>query len=442
MNDSHNRLLVSLVTVAALSLASLATAKQVGLDVSMANPLLLAGKKQTAYMKVGLTGFTLEPAGERSPVNVALVIDKSGSMSGDKIRKAREAALMAVDRLGSQDIISVVAYANSVSVLVPATKVSNRTAIREGINRLEANGGTALFAGVSKGAAEVRKFLGRDRVNRVILISDGQANVGPASPQELGDLGASLAKEGISVTTIGLGNGYNEDLMARLASRSDGNHAFAEASNDLARIFDHEFGYITSVVAQEISIHIKCARGVRPVRVLGRLADISGQSVNLCLNQLYSDQEKYVMLEVEVPAGREGRSQDIATIEIAYANMDTRTTDKLKSGVAVRFTASADDVTRSVDQEAMTDAVLEIATETNRMAVELRAKGQKDEAKKMLVKNHGYLQKYGTLYKSKKLNSYAGDNMRSARNLDDGEWGAERKRMTEEQSVNSQQRAW
>ena len=129
MNDSHSRLLVSLVTVAALSLASLATAKQVGLDVSMANPLLLAGKKQTAYMKVGLTGFTLEPAGERSPVNVALVIDKSGSMSGDKIRKAREAALMAVDRLGSEDIISVVAYANSVSVLVPATKVSNRTAI-------------------------------------------------------------------------------------------------------------------------------------------------------------------------------------------------------------------------------------------------------------------------------------------------------------------------
>ena len=431
----------SIVAILIISAAPVTEAKQVVLDVSMANPLLLAGKKQTTYLKVGLTGFVMDDAAKRTPVNVALVIDKSGSMSGDKIRKAREAALMAVDRLDSQDIISIVAYSDSVSVLVPATKVSDRTAIRNGINKLRSGGSTALFAGVSKGAAEVRKFLDRDRVNRVILISDGLANVGPDSPGELGDLGASLAKEGISVTTIGLGNGYNEDLMAKLAGRSDGNHAFAQRSTDLARIFDHEFGDITSVVAQEINIHIKCARGVRPVKVLGRTADISGQNVHLSLNQLYSEQEKYVMLEVEVPAGRENKSLEVANIEVGYANMETRTNDKLNSNIAVRFTESDRKVTEKIDKETMSDAVLQIATEANQKAVELRDKGQIKEAKKLLRVNAVYLEVQGETLKSKTLKDYSGYNDRAAENLEK-DWDAERKRMREEQSVNEKQRNW
>ncbi len=104
-----------------------------------------------------------------------------------------------------------------------------------------------------KGSSEVRKFINRNRVNRVILISDGIANVGPSSPEALGNLGASLGKEGISVTTIGLEAEYNEDLMTKLAMYSDGNHAFAETPQDLARIFDHEFNDILSVIAQDVT---------------------------------------------------------------------------------------------------------------------------------------------------------------------------------------------
>ncbi|MCK5850510.1 MAG: VWA domain-containing protein [Kiritimatiellae bacterium] len=440
MNHSRT-FIIALTAILIIGSTSVSEAKQVVLDVSMANPLLLAGKKQTTYLKVGLTGFVMDDLTKRTPVNVALVIDKSGSMSGDKIRKAREAALMAVDRLNSQDIISIVAYSDSVSVLVPATKVSDRTAIRNGINKLRSGGSTALFAGVSKGAAEVRKFLDRDRVNRVILISDGLANVGPDSPGELGDLGASLAKEGISVTTIGLGNGYNEDLMSNLASRSDGNHAFAQHSTDLARIFNHEFGDITSVVAQEINIHIKCAHGIRPVKVLGRDADISGRNVQLSLNQLYSKQEKYVMLEVEVPAGHENKTQKIASIEIAYANMETRTNDKLNSNISVRFTESDRKVAEKTDKETMSDAVLQVATEVNKKAVELRDKGQIDEAQKILRGNAVYLEAQGQTLKSKKLTKYSLFNDRAAENLEK-DWDGERKRMREEQSVNSKQRSW
>jgi Ca-activated chloride channel family protein len=138
---------------------------------------------------------------KRTPANVALVIDRSGSMQGDKIRQAREAAIEAVGRLNGNDIISIVAYDDTVDVLVPATKASDIAVIKNGIRKIKADGSTALFAGVSKCAAEVCKFLARDRVNRIILLSDGMANVGPDSPGALGDLGASLAKEGISVTS-------------------------------------------------------------------------------------------------------------------------------------------------------------------------------------------------------------------------------------------------
>ena len=178
---------------------------------------MLADKKQAAFVKIGLTGFKLDSKDKRAPVNVAIVLDKSGSMEGDKIAKAKDAAIAAIGRLGSDDIVSVVAYDSTVQVIVPATKLSDKESVIEQIRRIEAGGSTALFAGVSKGADELRKFLDKNRVNRVILLSDGLANVGPQSPSELGALGASLMKEGISVSTMGLGLDYNEDLMTKLA---------------------------------------------------------------------------------------------------------------------------------------------------------------------------------------------------------------------------------
>lgn len=437
-----NTLSAALAAFVAVSSASVAAASQVKLDVSMATPTLLAGKKQIAYLKVGLTGFDMEAANTRTPVNVALVIDKSGSMSGDKIKKAREAAIMAVESLSEEDIISIIAYSDSASVLVPATKVSDRSTIRDGINKLEANGSTALFAGVSKGAAEVRKFLDKNRVNRVILISDGQANIGPDSAGELGDLGASLAKEGISVSTIGLGTGYNEDLMSKLASRSDGNHAFAENSDDMASIFKYEFGDLTSVVAQEIEIHIRCARGVRPVKVIGRTADISGLDVNLTLNQLYSKQEKYMILEVEVPEGEAGAALDVASVDVRYANMETRTGDKLRSTVGVRFSESRDEVEQLVDKETMADAILQTTTEVNKKARDLRNEGDIKGAEEILQQNVVVLKDAASTYKSSKLKVYAEQTSRTVTNLSEGSWSRESKQMVEDMDVNINQRSW
>ena len=395
-----------LITLVSCMAASAACAQQVRLDVALGNGKVLADQKQTAYLRVAMTGFEMANTARRTPANVCIVLDRSGSMQGEKIARAKEAALMVVDRLNPDDIISVVAYSSAVNVLVPATKASDKDSIRAAIRGLEANTNTALFAGVSIGAAEVRKFLNKDRVNRIILLSDGQANEGPSTPGALGELGAALIREGISVTTIGLGLDYNEDLMTALAQKSDGNHVFAEKASDLTAAFENEFGSVAAVVAQEVRTTIRCAEGVRPVRALGREADISGQNVSFHLNQLYSRQERYLVLEVELPPGLAGTSREVASVDLSYANMASKTPDHLTGSASVAYTASPVEVDASVNAAVMTAAVYQIGAEQNVLAMRLRDQGKVEEGIKVLKQNAAWLDSNGAKLKNDELTSY------------------------------------
>lgn len=432
-----------LVTTALLTaLPCVGRASQIRLDVSLANPVLIANQKQTTYLKVGLTGFEMTGDAKRTPANIAIVIDRSGSMQGDKIKQAKEAARMAVNRLNANDIVSIVVYDDTVNVLVPATKASDRSTILAGIDQIEVGGSTALFAGVSKGAEEVRKFLTRDRVNRVILLSDGLANVGPDTPGALGDLGASLVKEGISVTTLGLGLGYNEDLMSQLAQRSDGNHAFVERSKDLVGIFNSEFGDVLSVVAQEVLVTIECGDGIRPVKVLGRQADIAGRKVVASMNQVYSNQEKYLMLEVEIPEGTAGTQLQVATVNVTYANMSTKTRDTLSNSVAVRFSESREQVIAQRDKVVLEAATMQVATERNELATKLRDEGKTEEAQKLLILNSGYLKQQAEELDSAQLGAYGLENIEDSQNLAPSSWKGRRKSMRDNQYQNKNQQSY
>ncbi|HUU04203.1 MAG TPA: VWA domain-containing protein [Myxococcota bacterium] len=419
-----------------------ARAGQVRLGFDVSHPILLAGHKQTTYIKIGLTGLTLATEKERAPVNVAIVLDRSGSMSGMKIRRAKEAAIMAIDRLGPDDIVSIVAYNQNVAVLVPATKVSDKQSIFNAINRLSPGGMTALFGGVSKGAQETRKFLVRNQVNRVILLSDGLANVGPSSPDALAALGASLIKEGISVTTIGLGMGYNEDLMVKLARASDGNHAFVEGPEQLAQIFNYEFGDILSVVANDVNVVITCSPGVRPVRVLGRDADIVGQTINTRLNQIYGQQEKYILLEVEVEGSPAGHTRQLASVSVDYTNMATKHKAHVGASKSVTFTGSAKLVSDNANSKVMVAAVEQVANETNKRALVLRDKGEIGEARNVLLGNERYLNDNAVKYKSPRLKNFGKRNRGDADNLSPERWDRQRKRMRKMQYEFDAQQAW
>ncbi len=372
---------MSLVNTACASERSPAGSETVRLRVDLDRGVLRAGRTERAVIKIGLDAIARTSDRKRAPVNLAVVIDRSGSMSGGKIEQAREAALELVRRLSSDDIVALVAYDNRAEVLVPAQRVGNGRRLEEAIREISANGGTALYHGVALGASEVRRHFGeRGTVNRVLLLSDGQANVGPASPAELGRLGASLVSEGISVTTVGLGLGFNEDLMSRLAQASDGNTYFVEHERDLPRIFAAELGDVLNVVARRVTVEIDFPAGVRPIAFVGREGTIRGNRAELSLNQLYGGQEKFALIEVEVDAGSAGAEREIARARVSYEDAFTQATVSASAERKVQFSRDEAEVVASADHKVQADYATNALAVAKLAAVELVDAGRKDEA--------------------------------------------------------------
>lgn len=441
IQSAARRLLLPLLAVV-VGLSS-AQAREINLTTSLATPVMSADQSQKTFIKISLEGFKQEQSVERIPANIAIVLDKSGSMQGEKILQAREAAIMAINRLSDQDIVSVVSYDSRVQVVVPATRVSDKHQIARAIRNIHANGNTALFAGVSKGAQELRKFLDLNKVNRVILLSDGLANVGPSTPNELGQLGLSLAKEGMSVTTIGLGLGYNEDLMTQLAGYSDGNHAFVENAEDLASIFQYEFGDVLSVVAQGVNIEIHCKNGVRPLRILGREAQIRGNRITTRMNQLYSEQEKFIILEVEIPAQSETQNLEVADVGVSYTNLYSKQAQSLRNTVLASFSQSKKQVKEAVDVKTYEAAAEQVANEESRRAIELRDQGDIEAAKSVLKQNAIYLDNLGQSLASPKLLEQKAEALQDAEELEsDQDWNKKRKELKERQYKRATQQSY
>jgi len=275
-------------------------------------------------MKISLDVPRIPQRSERPPVNLAVALDRSGSMAGNKIEKAKEAAIEALRRLGSRDLFSLVVYDHEVETLISGQHAGETAWMEQTIRSVYPRGNTALFGAVSQAAAAVRSNLRDSFVHRVVLLSDGIANVGPSSPTDLGRLGAALRKEGITVSTIGVGTDFNEDLMTLLAERSDGNHYFVESSADLPRIFAGELGDVLTVAARKVILEIECADGVRPLRIIGRDGRIRGGRVEIELSQLYGGQEKYALVEIEVPAARPDELKQLASARVRYENARCR----------------------------------------------------------------------------------------------------------------------
>jgi Ca-activated chloride channel homolog len=209
----------------------------------------------------------------RSPMNLCIVLDRSGSMEGAKLEKARQAAAMAVDKLGDDDVFSLVTYDSETDLLIAPERVGNtdhRQDLKSRIHRIQAGGSTALHAGVVLGSKQIRRFFDKERVNRIILLSDGLANVGPSSTSELARLGRELRGEGMAVSTVGLGDDYNEDLMTALAEASNANYYYVKDAEKLPSIFAQELGMARSLIARNVIIRIEAPDGVHLKEIIGQ----------------------------------------------------------------------------------------------------------------------------------------------------------------------------
>jgi Ca-activated chloride channel family protein len=393
-----NLLLAMAATVAPLAIALGNVSQEVTCRVEMDRAVLPADSAQRAVVKVTLDAPPAPRREKRPPVNLAIVLDRSGSMGGEKMEKAKEAAIEALHRLGPQDLVSVVVYDDEVESIVPAQSASNTEWIEGRIRGIHPRGSTALFAGVSQGAAEVRKNLGRGYVSRVILLSDGLANVGPSSPSDLGRLGAAFVKEGISVTTVGVGLDFSEDLMTELARNSDGNTYFVESSADLPRIFAAELGDVLSVVARSVLLEINFPDGVRPIRIIGRDGRMKNDGVEIYLNQLYGGQEKYALVEIEVPPTAASRKLQVASARCQYDNALTKARGDVASDVVVEFSPREEEVRASVQPAVVKEVVRQEAAAAREQAVILSDEGNAPAAAASLRSNAQRLGEVGARY--------------------------------------------
>ncbi len=290
----------------------------VGLATSLAAPLfagetlrlklepdhdyLLAGTPGEVVVKIDLFALDQKTKRKRPPLNLSVVLDRSGSMSGAKIEKARQAAMALVDRLGPEDLFSFVTYSDRAELVFPAQEVEDKDLLKRRISRIQPGGSTALYAGVQLGAEQVQKHLSSERINRVILLSDGLANVGPSSPRDLRRLGGAISERGIAV----------------------------KDTEKLPEIFAKELGELLAIAAREVRIEILCPDGVRPIGFIGRPERFEGQRAAVRLSHLTVAQDRYVFLRCRVEEGQ----PEIARVKVSYR-------DELNGGVEQTISASA-----------------------------------------------------------------------------------------------------
>jgi Ca-activated chloride channel family protein len=321
---------LSLAGLAMVFAANLFAGETLRLNVVPERGCFFRDPGQEVVVKIDLTAVADHQKARRTPLNLAVVLDRSGSMTGAKIEKAKQAAMQLVDRLRPDDVFSLVVFSDQARVVVSAQKVKDKDALKERIEDIAADGSTALYAGVKLGADQLDEYLSAKRINRIILLSDGLANVGPSTPRDLRRLGNQLAERGVSVTTMGVGDDYNEDLMAGLAEASDANYYYVKDAEKLPEIFAREFGELASVAVRDVRIEIVCPDGVRPLGFIGRPEKFDHQSAVIHLSQFVPGQDRYLFLRCLVNRER----PDVAQVNVNY-------TDELAGGVESAASATA-----------------------------------------------------------------------------------------------------
>lgn len=323
----------------------------------------------------------------RAPLAVALVLDKSGSMASDgKMENAKLGALEALKMLDSRDVATIVVYDDNASVLVRARSVGNgakEPAFLRAISRVRAGGMTALHDGVVLGAEQLEPFVDEGFIPRIVLLSDGIANVGPSSTGELARLGRGLARREMTITTIGLGLDYHEDLMTALAAESGGNAYFARNARMLPEIFARDMEDAVTLTARKVRITLRALGGARPARVIGRPGNLADSVLEASIDNLYSG-EKYALFEMELPEGEDGARLEAAEVVLEYIDPVSGNSVRKSAPLTFSFTGNAAEVEKNQRADIVSQVALARNAEIREEAVRLADEGKAQEAARML----------------------------------------------------------
>lgn len=209
---------------------------------------------------------------QRAPLDLALVIDRSGSMSGDPLKAALESSVRIIQGLRSDDRIAVVAFDDHVQVVQPLVAVGDAHDLVNRVRLIESGGSTALFDGWQEGVKQLAPFVKKERIARVILLTDGQANHGLVDEAKIFEHVAKAAGASITTSTVGLGHGFNETLLTGMAKAGEGAANFGQTADDLSEAFEEQFAILSNSFLRQVKITVQGGSDVQ-ARLLGELLE-------------------------------------------------------------------------------------------------------------------------------------------------------------------------
>ncbi len=286
----------------------------VSLSGTLGNTFVPAGENGEVLARVRVSTRALDGSA-RPPINLALVVDTSGSMAGEPIEDAREASLAILDLLREGDRLSVVAFHSTTEVLLSSTVIEdNLDELREDIGRMEAQGTTDMAGGLQAGLTELMSHYEPNGVNRLVLLGDGVPN------DEAGIVAMAQAsgERGMSVTAIGLGLDYNETLMGDIAQVSGGQFHYVEESEQVASLFRDEVIRMQRVSGRNAVVRLQPGPGVTIQSVVGQNVQNLGAYVEVHLGDLHEGEHRDLMVRATVEGRRPGATVELMDVHLGF----------------------------------------------------------------------------------------------------------------------------
>ncbi|HKU45087.1 MAG TPA: VWA domain-containing protein [Polyangiales bacterium] len=296
--------------------------------------------------------------GTKVDSDFVVVLDRSGSMAGDRLTQAQNSVIGLLDSLSPRDRFGLVIYDDAAQVLVPLSyaDAGARQRWRKLVAGIDVGGSTNMSDGLDRGLALMQGARQSGRAGRLILLSDGHANTGDASPEGLRARGRRAAQHELVLSTVGIGDGFNEYLMTQIADAGTGNYHYLADNTQLAQILDRELSSTRTTVASGLSVRIAPKPGVQVIDAAGYplASDASGTSFHV--GSLFAGQERRVWVSLRVPSDREGELP-LGAVELAYTEGGQRKRMAAQGALAVRCVSDEHTALASIDKGAWERAV-------------------------------------------------------------------------------------
>jgi Ca-activated chloride channel homolog len=357
------------------------------MEARLSHPYIGAGSSDL-FATVDLTGAQV-PGVTRSPVNVALVIDRSGSMAGEKLFQAKQAARKLVEQLGDADRLAIVHFGSNVQAFKGARATpSTKEQMLSYIDGIEDEGGTNIGDGLDAGKVQLLAApRGEYKVNRIILMSDGEPTEGLTAAGDLLQLAWQIHDQGVTVSAIGLGTEFNEDLMQSLAENGSGAYAYLRDGSQLATIFQKDLQQASTTIAREVNLKLELPEGVELGDVLGYRAQQAGRTVTIPMSDFSAGQVERVVVRLSVRAGQTGKAMDVTAVKLSYEDLLKGGPAGAQARLSAMVTGRSEEIAAHQDKKATVYAARAQSAANLNKAADLLRSGDKHGAKKLLLDN-------------------------------------------------------